>query len=65
MAIVLPVQPTRGSMNKYQTRFKNAYQYFEEFFPDLPETDKLLFADALVIAIFSEQADPDSEKQAD
>lgn len=52
-------------MDTYQTRFKNAYQYIEEFFPDLPETKRIIFADALVIAIFSEQADPDFEKQAD
>lgn len=52
-------------MDKYQTRLKNAYQYIEEFFPLLPETKRILFADALVKAIFSEQADPDSEKQAD
>jgi hypothetical protein len=52
-------------MDTYQKRFKNAYQYFDEFFPELSEADRNVMADALVIAIFSDQADPDFEKQAD
>ena len=46
-------------------RLQNAYSYVAEFFPELPETSRIVLADCLVKALFSNRTDPDFQKQAD
>ncbi len=47
--------------DRTEIRLKNANDYVAEFFPDLPETSRMLLADCLVKALFP--TDPDSQKQ--
>jgi len=46
-------------------RLQNAYSYVAEYFPELPETSRIVLADCLVKALFPKQTDPDFQKQAD
>lgn len=50
--------------DRTEIRLKNAYAYAEEFFPELPETSRILLANCLVKALFPVQTDPDFQKQA-
>ena len=51
--------------DRTEIRFKNAYAYVAEFFPELPQTIRIVLADCLVKALFRRQTDPDFQKQAD
>ena len=44
-------------------RLQNAYSYVAEYFPELPESSRILLADCMVKAFF--QTDPDFQDQAD
>jgi hypothetical protein len=46
-------------------RLQNAYSYVAEYFPELPESSRILLADCMVKAFFPVQTDPDFQKQAD
>ena len=40
------------TIDRTEIRLQNAYDYVAEFFPDLPETSRMLLADCLVKALF-------------
>jgi len=53
------------TQDRTEIRLKNAYAYVEEFFPELPESNRILLSNCLVKAFFPVQTDPDFQKQAD
>lgn len=53
------------TQDRSEIRLRNAYSYVAEFFPELPETSRLVLANCLVKALFPNKTDPDFQNQAD
>ena len=42
--------------DRNEIRLRNAYSYVAEYFPDLPESSRLVLADCIVKALFNSTA---------
>ena len=44
--------------DRSEIRLRNAYSYVAEYFPDLPESSRLVLADCIVKALFPNKTAP-------